>query len=141
MGENLKVVLAKISTLSLTVLLHSSTSAWHTRSHFQSRKLGPGFILLTKNSQQFVSGKRSSLLCLTVKNGPKKFFNIGFTCSLETVERFFFNFSPVSSSPELLMKTHGGLLSILFQTLSIKTFQNTSFFSVSQGRLKEVEKF
>jgi hypothetical protein len=46
MGENLKGVWAKFSTLKTVVksVLHSI----HTNTHFQSLKLGPGFVLLDK---------------------------------------------------------------------------------------------
>jgi hypothetical protein len=46
MGENLKGVWAKFSTLKTVVksLLHSI----HTNTHFQSLKLGPGFVPLDK---------------------------------------------------------------------------------------------
>ncbi len=48
MGENLKAVWAKFSTLSLAVLLKSSMSALHPHCLFYSSKLGPGSVLLAE---------------------------------------------------------------------------------------------
>ncbi len=49
MEDCLKVVSVEFSTLSLAVLLNG-VSAQHKHGHFQSRKLGAGFVLLAEAS-------------------------------------------------------------------------------------------